>query len=337
MGFFERIRHDARPRLTPEAREDAAGRIDDGDRHAEPPEAASERRPSPDRSESVESAKPQLRQATPERERDQRLAPTPLTRDTDAPDELSAAIESVPVGREDQSLEPHDPTLNLAPALPHEMSTDRAGGALGTQPLRPPQELAEPGLDEDPDLAVPTAQRLRERTEGAEPGGASDDEPSSRGDDTASTAPAKPLGSPETATRSLDRDADDRVPELPDRTPAARPEERTVRPPRTESEEDGDGAGEPRSRDDVVERIDTELVRIREELHLAKAQLRELSRRPVPRSSPADVTRPEARRESRAEVRIGQIDVIVEGHSDRKPVVTPPDIGYASRAYLRRL
>ncbi len=337
MGFFERILRDARSRPAPKAREGTAGRIDDGDGHAEPPEDASERHPSPDRSESAESAKPQPPQATPGREPDQRLTPTPLTHDTDAPDELSAAIDPVSVGREDESLEPHDQTLNLAPASPHEVSTDRAGGALGTEPIGPLQELAEPGLEEDPDLAVPTAQRRRDRIEGAEPGGASDDEPSSRGDGTASTAPAKPFRSPETATRSLDLDTDDRIPEQPDRTVAARPEARTVRPPRTESEEDGDGAGKPESPDDIVERIDTELVRIREELHLAKAQLRELSRRPVPRSSPVDVTRPEARRESRAEVRIGQIDVIVEGHSDRKPVVPPPDTGHASRAYLRRL
>ena len=146
-----------------------------------------------------------------------------------------------------------------------------------------------------------------------------------------------PLLSRETFPQSLDADIDDRIEERPDLTPAVRPEERTVRRFHAETEENGNGPGKPGSRDDVVERFDTELMRIHKELRVAKAQINELSRGPFSRSSSADTTSTDAGQVRGTDVRIGQIDVIVVGRPERKAVVPPRDAGYASRAYLRRL
>ena len=354
MGFFNGILNDARIRPAPTTRESAVPPINESNGHTKPPKTESKRRLFPDGSESAQPANPSPLRVTSWREHDQSSVPIPVTRDWNPPTELSAPIESSSRRREDKSLNPQGQTLNLAAATrpeeqvlelndqppnlgsqpPPEEPTDRAIGTFGAESARPVHTLTAPDSEEGPDLAVPAERDLRERTERLEPQGAIDDA-LGRGIDTASAAPA--LLSPQTVLRSPDLDTDDRITERPNLTPAARPRERIVRPPRNGSEEDGDEARQPKLRDDIVEHIDAELALIREELHVAKAEIRDLSRRPVIRPSPADATKAEASRESGAEVRIGQIDVIVEGRPERISVVPPRETGYASRTYLRRL
>ena len=271
------------------------------------------------------------------REHDQSSAPIRVTGDLKPLDELSVPIEILSRRPEDQASEPRNEPPNPWPKPPPDEPTDRR--AIGTgeaESARPIHAHAVPDSDEDPDLAKPAARRRHELTERTESGGAIDDAPG-RGTDTPSAVPAAPLLSPKMTLGSHDHDTDDRNPERPDWTLPTRTEEPTMRPTRTEPEGNADGIAIPELRDDAIERIDAELVRIRKELHLAKVQMQKLSGRPDSRSSPTDLTGPKVGQKYSADVRIGQIDVIVEGRSDPKPVVQPRDSGYASRAYLRGL